>query len=128
MFSGNSTAGIEADAGAQVGVEHSTVNFNGTGLQANGTIWIDDTEISFNQTATAGTPVSFGNNRFYANVTPPASLASAGPNSTDRGRNATVTARRNWAADRRAVDGRRPKDVAFPVTVKVAGAGNVPTG
>jgi hypothetical protein len=86
VFSGNSIAGIEADVGAQIGVEHCTVNFNGTGLQAYGTIWIDDTEISFNQAATAGTPVSFGNNRFYANVTPPGSLSS-GPNSTDRGQN-----------------------------------------
>ena len=87
VFSGNSTAGIEADPGGQVGVEHTTVNFNGTGLQAFGTIWIDDTDIAFNQSATAGTPVSFGNNRFYANVSPPASLSSAGPNSTDRGQN-----------------------------------------
>jgi hypothetical protein len=86
VFSGNSTAGIETDPGGQIGVEHSTVNFNGTGLQAYGTIWIDDTDIAFNQAATAGTPVSFGNNRFYANVTPPASLSS-GPNSTDRGQN-----------------------------------------
>jgi hypothetical protein len=86
VFSGNSTAGIEADPGAQVGVEHTTVNFNGTGLQAYGTIWIGDNEISFNQAATAGTPVSFGNSRFYANVVPPASFAS-GPNSTDRGQN-----------------------------------------
>jgi hypothetical protein len=86
VFSGNSIAGIEADVGAQIGVEHCTVNFNGTGLQAYGTIWIDDTEISFNQAATAGTPVSFGNNRFYANVTPPGALSS-GPASTDRGQN-----------------------------------------
>jgi hypothetical protein len=86
LFSGNSASGIEADPGAQVGVEHSTVNFNATGLEAYGTIWIDDTEISFNQAATTGTPVSFGNNRFYANVTPPASLSS-GPASTDRGQN-----------------------------------------
>jgi hypothetical protein len=86
VFSGNSTAGIEADPGGQVGVEHSTVNFNGTGLQAFGTLWIDDTDIAFNQAATAGTPVSFGNNRFYANVSPPASLSS-GPASTDRGQN-----------------------------------------
>jgi hypothetical protein len=86
VLSGNSTAGIVADSGAQVGVEHSTVNFNGTALQAFGTIWIDDTDISFNQAATAGTPVSFGNNRFYANVSPPASLSS-GPPSSDRGQN-----------------------------------------
>jgi Right handed beta helix region len=86
VLSGNSTAGIVADPGAQVGVEHSTVNFNGTGLASYGTIWIDDTDIAFNQAATAGTPVSFGNNRFYANVTPPGAL-SAGPASTDRGQN-----------------------------------------
>ncbi|MEA2885682.1 MAG: hypothetical protein QOD11_42 [Bradyrhizobium sp.] len=85
LFSGN-TYGVEADNGGQVGIEHSTINFNGTGLGAFGTIWIDDTEISFNQSATAGTPVSFGNNRFYANVTPPGSLA-AGPASTERGQN-----------------------------------------
>jgi hypothetical protein len=87
VFSGNSASGIEADPGAQVGVEHSTVNFNATGLETYGTTWIDDTEISFNQAATTGTPVSFGNNRFYANVSGPASLSSAGPNSTDRGQN-----------------------------------------
>jgi hypothetical protein len=86
VFSGNSTAGIEADGGAQIGVEHSTVNFNGTGVQANGTIWLDDTEVSFNQAATAGIPVSFGNNRFYANVTPPTGFFAGSP-STDRGQN-----------------------------------------
>jgi hypothetical protein len=86
VFSGNSVAGIEADGGAQIGVEHSTVNFNGTGVQANGTIWLDDTEVSFNQSATSGTPTSFGNNRFYANVTPPAGFFAGSP-STDRGQN-----------------------------------------
>jgi hypothetical protein len=86
VFSGNSVAGIEADGGAQIGVEHSTVNFNGTGVQANGTIWLDDTEVSFNQTATAGIPTSFGNNRFYANVNPPSGFFTGSP-STDRGQN-----------------------------------------
>jgi Right handed beta helix region len=86
VLSGNSTAGIVADPGGQVGVEHSTVNFNGTALQAFGTIWIDDTDVAFNQAATAGTPVSFGNNRFYANVTPPAGFTGGAP-STDRGQN-----------------------------------------
>jgi hypothetical protein len=86
VLSGNSVAGIEADGGAQIGVEHCTVNFNGTGVQANGTIWLDDTEVSFNQSATAGTPTSFGNNRFYANITPPAGFFAGSP-STDRGQN-----------------------------------------
>ncbi len=86
VISGNSTAGIEADPSGQVGVEHCTVNFNGTGLQANGTIWIGDSEIAFNQNATAGIPVSFGNNRFYANVNPPVGFTAGSP-STDRGQN-----------------------------------------
>jgi hypothetical protein len=85
VFSGN-TYGVEADGGGQVGVEHSTVNFNGTGLAAFGTIWIDDTDIAFNQTATVGTPVSFGNNRFYANGTQPTGFLAGSP-STDRGQN-----------------------------------------
>jgi hypothetical protein len=85
VFSGNTTAGIEADPGAQVGVEHSTVNFNGTGLQAYGTMWVGDSEVAFNQTGAAGTPViSFGNNRFYANVTPGPGV-QVGAASTDHG-------------------------------------------
>ncbi len=31
---------------------------------------VGDTDVSFNQTAAAGTPTTFGNNRFYANVSP----------------------------------------------------------
>jgi hypothetical protein len=84
VFSGNSTAGVEVDPGGQVGVEHSTVNFNGTGLAAYGTMWVGDTDVSFNQAAAAGTPViSFGNNRFYANTTPTG--VQVGPASTDHG-------------------------------------------
>jgi len=85
VFSGNSTAGVEADPGGQVSVEHSTVNFNGTGLQTFGTIWAADTDVSFNQTANSGSPIqSFGNNRFYANTSPGVGV-SVGPASTDHG-------------------------------------------
>jgi hypothetical protein len=85
LFSGNTFAGVEAGSGAQAGVEHSTINFNGTGLQAFGAIWIGDTDVSFNQTAASGSPpMSFGNNRFYANGTPLAGTFGGAP-STDRG-------------------------------------------
>jgi hypothetical protein len=84
LFSGNSFAGVEVDNGGQVGIEHSTINFNATGLQAAGTIWIGDTDVSFNQTAATGLPVSFGNNRFYANAMPLGGV-SVGPASTDHG-------------------------------------------
>ena len=85
LFSGNSASGIEADAGAKVSVERSTVNFNGTGLEANGTMWVGETDVSFNQTGATGTPViSFGNNRFYSNVSPGVGV-QVGPASTDHG-------------------------------------------
>jgi hypothetical protein len=84
VFSGNSVAGIEGDGGTQIGVEHSTVNFNGTGLQAGGTMWVGDSDISFNQTGSSGAPISFGNNRFYANVAPGPGV-QIGPASTDHG-------------------------------------------
>jgi hypothetical protein len=85
LFSGNSSSGIEADPGAKVGVEHSTVNFNATGLEAYGTVWVGETDVSFNQTGSVGTPViSFGNNRFYSNVNTGAGV-QVGPTSTDHG-------------------------------------------
>jgi Right handed beta helix region len=85
VLSGNSVAGIIADGGAQVSLEHSTVNFNGTGVVAGGTVWAGDTDVSFNQTTSSGSPiVSFGNNRFYANTNLGVGV-SVGPASTDHG-------------------------------------------
>jgi hypothetical protein len=82
VFSGNSV-GIEGDTGAQVGVDSTTVNFNGIGLQTSGSIWFANTDISFNSSAAiSGPTVSFGDNRIYANVaagTPP----TVGAASTD---------------------------------------------
>jgi hypothetical protein len=84
VFSGN-TYGIEGDANSQIGVEHSTVNFNGTGLANFGTMWVGDSDVSFNQTGSAGNLViSFGNNRFYANTSPVPGV-QVGPASTDHG-------------------------------------------
>jgi Right handed beta helix region len=84
VFSGNSV-GIEADLGAQVGVDATTVNFNGIGLQTGGSIWFANTDIAFNSSAAiSGPTISFGNNRIYANVaagTPP----TVGAASTDHG-------------------------------------------
>jgi hypothetical protein len=70
VFSGNSSVGIEADVGAQVGVDSTTVNFNGFGLQTGGTIWFANTDISFNGAAISGPTLSFGDNKIYANTNP----------------------------------------------------------
>jgi Right handed beta helix region len=67
VFSGNSVSGIEADPGAQVGVQNTTVNFNGIGLQGYGAVWLSDTDISFNTTGIAGQATSFGDNKIYGN-------------------------------------------------------------
>ena len=67
VFSGNSAAAIEADPGARVRVDSSTVNFNGIGLQTGGAISFANTDISFNSTALSGPTISFGNNRIYSN-------------------------------------------------------------
>jgi hypothetical protein len=66
VFSGNSV-GVEADGGGQVGVDSTTVNFNGIGLQTGGTIWFADTDISFNTAAISGPTISFGDNKIYGN-------------------------------------------------------------
>ena len=66
LFSGNST-GIEADAGGVVGVDNTTVNFNGIGLQTGGTIWFAETDISFNSAAISGPTISFGDSKIYGN-------------------------------------------------------------
>jgi hypothetical protein len=84
VLSGNSTAGIEADQGAQVGVGSSTVSQNSTGLLASGTIFISDTDITFNSTAMTGSVTSFGNNRIYGNAVA-GSAPTVGAVSSDHG-------------------------------------------
>jgi hypothetical protein len=85
VFSGNSSVGIEADVGAQVGVDSTTVNFNGFGLQTGGTIWFADTDISFNGAAISGPTLSFGDTKIYAN-TNPGTAPTVGATSTDHGK------------------------------------------
>jgi hypothetical protein len=66
VFSDNTTAGIEADGGASVGVDSSIVSHNGVGLMP-GTILFSNSEISYNTTALSGPTLSFGNNRIHDN-------------------------------------------------------------
>jgi len=70
VLSGNVTAGVEADAGAQVGLEGNAISFNGTGVLNGGTIQMSNNEISFNGTGITGATASNGNNRIYGNTAP----------------------------------------------------------
>jgi hypothetical protein len=69
VFSGNTAAGIEDDAGAQVNVDSSVTTDNGTGVQSGGTTRLSNTDISFNSTGISGvgSTLSFGNNRISGN-------------------------------------------------------------
>jgi hypothetical protein len=85
LFSGNSNAGIVADVGAVVGVDHATLNFNFIGLQTGGAIMFSDTDISFNSAAISGPTTSFGDNRIYANSSS-GTAPTVGATSTDHGK------------------------------------------
>ena len=67
VLSANTTAGAEADLGAQLAVDDSAISGNGTGVQAIGAIRLSNSDIKFNTTAFAGTPTSYGNNRVFGN-------------------------------------------------------------
>jgi hypothetical protein len=84
MFAGNTTAGVVADSGAQLGLDSSLVSGNGNGLQNAGTMSFSNSEISFNTTGISGTTTSFGNNRIFGN-TGAGTAPSVGAASTDHG-------------------------------------------
>jgi hypothetical protein len=67
VFVDNSTAGVEADAGAQLMLDNSIVSYNATGVIATGSVGLGNTDITFNTTAFSGASGSFGNNRVFAN-------------------------------------------------------------
>jgi hypothetical protein len=87
VFSGNSSAGIEAVgtfAPAEMNVEGSVTSGNGTGVQNDGgaTIRLSNTDVAFNGTAITGAVQSFGNNRISGNGavgTAPTPIGAAAP-------------------------------------------------
>jgi hypothetical protein len=83
VFSGNSGAGIVADAGGQVTVDNSLISNNGIGLQVGGTIKVSNSDLVFNTNAFSGGVISYGNNRITGPLgTTPVAAGSA---STDLG-------------------------------------------
>jgi len=67
VFSGNTSGGIEANAGGTMVVDRSVISGNGTGISAAGTIRISNSDIAFNVAGMSGTIQSFTNNRFTNN-------------------------------------------------------------
>ena len=84
VFSGNITAGVEADLGGLLGLDNSLVSGNGTGLQNSGTMSISNSEISFNTMGISGATTSFGNNRIFGN-TAAGTVPTLGAASSDHG-------------------------------------------
>jgi hypothetical protein len=84
VFAGNTTAGIEADLGGQVGVDSTVVTGNNIGLQNSGTMSVSQSEISFNTTGASGAFTSFGNNRIFGN-TGAGTAPTVGAATTDHG-------------------------------------------
>jgi hypothetical protein len=84
VMSGNATSGVEADVGASVFVDNTEITNNGTGLNANGTIALANSDIAFNTTGITGATTSFGNNRIFGNNSP-GTAPTLGAASTDHG-------------------------------------------
>jgi hypothetical protein len=66
----NSGSGIAANPGSIIFVDNSLINSNGTGVLAQGTVLLANSDIIFNSTAISGATTSYGNNRIYGNASP----------------------------------------------------------
>lgn len=85
-FTGNVSAGVEADAGAQLTVDDSVISNNvGNGVQAAGTVRLSNNDIAFNGTGITGATLSFGNNRIAGNTAVGTAPTAIGAASSDRG-------------------------------------------
>jgi hypothetical protein len=81
VLAANSDTGVETDAGAQIDVDDSSITNNSTGIQANGTIRLSNTDLLYNSTAVAGvgSPQTYGNNRVAGNAALGIALVAASP-------------------------------------------------
>jgi hypothetical protein len=81
VLAGNNDTGVETDAGAQIDVDDNSITNNTTGVQANGTIRLSNSDILYNGTAVtgAGSPQTYGNNRVAGNAALDIALVAASP-------------------------------------------------
>jgi Right handed beta helix region len=83
VMSGNSSAGVEGDLGAQILVSNSVISHNNIGVQSSSSVRLSNNDIAFNSTAISGASASLGNNRFSGNSTlgtVPSPVPGAPPN------------------------------------------------
>jgi hypothetical protein len=68
VMSENSIAGIETDQGATVFVDNTEISHNASyGIFSQGLVSLANSDISFNTSSIAGSVLSYGNNRIFAN-------------------------------------------------------------
>jgi hypothetical protein len=68
VMSENSIAGIETDQGATVFVDNTEISHNASyGIFSQGLVSLSNSDISFNTSSIAGSVLSYGNNRIFAN-------------------------------------------------------------
>jgi hypothetical protein len=77
-FTGNKTAGVEADTGARLFIDNSVINNNlSTGVASSSSVVLNSTDVLYNGGAGIGGPsYSFGNNRIGGNGGTDAALMS----------------------------------------------------
>ncbi|HEV7600831.1 MAG TPA: right-handed parallel beta-helix repeat-containing protein [Bradyrhizobium sp.] len=80
VMAGNNDTGVEADPGAQIDVDASSITNNNTGVGPAGTIRLSDTDILYNGTAVIGTGgQTYGTNRIAGNAALGNTLVAASP-------------------------------------------------
>jgi hypothetical protein len=82
VFSNNTTAGVEADSGAQLMMDNSVVSYNAIGISASGgPVAFGNTDVTLNGTGISGVTTSFGNNRIFSNAAAGTAPTPAGASS-----------------------------------------------
>ena len=79
VFSNNTTAGVEADSGAQLMMDNSVVSYNAIGISASGgPVAFANTDVAFNGIGVSGITTSFGNSRIFGNTAAGTAPTAAG--------------------------------------------------
>jgi hypothetical protein len=69
VISGNLSSGVATDAGSVVSIDSTSITANATGIAANGTLWLSNSDVTLNATGIGGAVSSYGNNRLQGNGT-----------------------------------------------------------
>jgi hypothetical protein len=85
-FALNGSVGVQAETGSEVNIDQGVISNNATGLTANGTVRLANTNLTLNNTGISGSGAqSYGNNRLIGNVTAGTAPLLIGNQSHDSG-------------------------------------------